>query len=75
MYFTTGRQVGYRQEIASRLITRDVIEQNPQALADIIISMNGATWQYVFINFMELYLKSFILEQPCSRWCCVESGP
>jgi hypothetical protein len=45
LYFTTGRQVGSSQEIASRLITRDAIEQNPQALADTIISKNGATWQ------------------------------
>jgi hypothetical protein len=52
--FTTGQQVGSRQEIASRLITRDAIEQNPQALADTIISMNGAIWQCVFLNFMEL---------------------
>jgi hypothetical protein len=73
--FATGRQVGSRQEIASRLITRDVIEQKPQALADTIISINGSTWQCVFGNFMELYLKSLILEQPCSRWCCVKSGP
>jgi hypothetical protein len=57
LLFATGQQVGSSQEIASRLITRDVIEQNPQALADTIISMNGATWQCVFLNFMELYLK------------------
>ena len=67
LLFATGQQVGSSQEIASRLITRDVIEQNPQALADTIISMNGATWQYVFINFMELYLRLLILEQSCSR--------
>jgi hypothetical protein len=75
LFAATGQQVGSSLEIASRLITRDVIEQNPQALADTIISMNGATWQYVFINFMELYLRLLILEQSCSRWCCVESGP
>jgi hypothetical protein len=75
LLFATGRQVGSNQEIASRLITRDVIERHPQALADTIISMDGATWQCVFLNCMELYLKSLILEQPCSRWCCVESGP
>jgi hypothetical protein len=75
LLFSTGRQVGLSTEIASRLITREVIEQNPQALADVIISMNGATWQCVFLNLMELYLKSLILEQPRSRRCCVESGP
>jgi hypothetical protein len=38
-FAAAGQQVGSSQEIASRLITRDVIEQNPQALADTIISM------------------------------------
>ena len=55
--FSTGRQVGSNIEIASRLITREVMEQSPQALADIIISMNGATWQCVFLNLMEFILK------------------
>jgi hypothetical protein len=75
LYTSSADAVGFISEIASRLITRDVLEQNPQALADTIISMNGATWQYVFVNFMELYLRLLILEQSCSRWCCVESGP
>ena len=76
LYYTaTGQEVGSNGEIASRLITRDVIEQNPQALANMITSLNSSVWKYVFINFMELYLRLLILEQSCSWWCCVESGP
>jgi len=75
VYTAAGQEVGSISEIASRLITRDAIEQNPQAIADTVISMNGAVWQYVFINFLELYLRILILEQSCSWWCCVESGP
>jgi FAD/FMN-containing dehydrogenase len=46
--FSTGQQVGTITEIASRLITRETIENNPQGIADAVLAMDGAILQYVF---------------------------
>jgi len=39
---------GHNEEIASRLISRDIIEHNPQGIADAILLIEGTIgWQYV----------------------------
>jgi len=46
--FSTGQQVGSITELASRLISRETIEHNPQGIADAMLAMDGAIWQYAF---------------------------
>jgi hypothetical protein len=45
-----GQQVGISEELASRLVSRDVVERNPQGIADAVIALNSSGWLYVFRN-------------------------
>lgn len=45
-----GQQVGSSDELASRLVSRDVVERNPSGIADAVLSLNSSGWLYVFRN-------------------------
>jgi hypothetical protein len=45
LLFSTGQpQVGFISEMASRLISRDTFENNPQGIAEAVLALNGAGW-------------------------------
>lgn len=45
--FPNVRQVGFIEEIASRLVPRDSIEKNYRSVADAVFSGDGIIWTYV----------------------------
>jgi len=45
--FSTGQQVGTNLEMASRLVSRDVIEKNPVGVADAVLALGIAEWIFV----------------------------
>ena len=50
--FSTGIQVGYSNEIASRLVSRDTCERNPEDIADAVLPLTGVKWKYVSRSIM-----------------------
>lgn len=44
LYSTGPPQVGFISEMASRLISRDTFENNPQGIAEAVLALNGAGW-------------------------------
>ena len=83
VFFSAGGvQVGYSAEAASRLISRDTCERNPQGIVDAVLSLPavpGFMWMYVSRSINELTFFWLVLTstfwQCCSWWCGFESGP
>jgi len=46
--FSAAPPVGSIDELASRLISRDTIEHNPEGIANAILALGGVVWQYAF---------------------------
>ena len=44
--FSVAPPVGSVQEQASRLISRDTIEHNPEGIANALLALDGVIWQY-----------------------------
>jgi hypothetical protein len=65
-------------EMALRLVNRDVIERDPQAVADAVIASGEAEWMYVSFNLLLLLAPLTLLTYHfCSLVAggCTESGP
>jgi hypothetical protein len=75
LYSTGQTQVGGIAELASRLITRDTLEHNPQGIADAILSLDGAIWQYAGSLYGPARTLLIQLLQSCSWRCRFKSGP
>ena len=69
--FTNGTQVGDASEIGSRLIPRDMMENNPSQVAESMLAIGGMTMKFVSI-YSILYMSFEHHEKFCRRWCCVQ---
>jgi len=52
--FSAQQGTGFAIEMASRLVSRGIIEREPQAVADAVIALGEAEWMYVSFNHLLL---------------------
>ena len=70
--FTNGTQVGDASELGSRLIPRDVMENNPSQVAESMLAIDGGMGM-VFVSIYFILRMSFERHQKfCCRRCCVQ---
>ena len=70
--FTNGTQVGRASELGSRLIPRDMMENNPYQVAESMLAIDGGMTMK-FVSIYSVLHTSFERHKKfCCRWCCVK---